>query len=207
VEQFDDVGIERVLRWATIERGTADLSDSLGPGVIAPSPPSRVYPSGAAVAGKVVLFRRRRPEEAEEAPSSFDVLFRNVVAGSIALVHCTPDIGAAFGSNLALQAAACRAQAILTDGTCRDSRLLQQVGIPVGSNGTVPTRPTGCRMTPTDTEDMFGVTWRVGDWLLRDADGVLRLDSELAQRTAGELAESAGAELEALLSSVSTRRR
>lgn len=207
MEQFDDTGIERVLRWATIERGTADLSDSLGFGVIAPAPPSHVYPTGAAVAGKVVLFRRRRPDEAEEAPSSFDVLLRNVVAGAVVLVHCEPGIGAAFGSNLALQAAACRAQAILTDGTCRDIRLLQQVGIPVGSNGTEPTRPAGCPMTETDTEDMFGVTWSVGDWLLRDADGVLQLDSKLAQRTAGDLAESAGAELAALLSIAPERDR
>ena len=158
-------------------------------------------PSSAAVAGKVMLFRRQRPATGERPPSSFELLRRALVPGVVVFVQCDPDIGAAFGSNIVLQAAACRAQSIVTDGTCRDTGRIQQVGIPVGSNGSEPTRPRGCPMVIHETADMFGVTWHNGDWFLRDVDGVLRLDAALAQRTATELAESGSGELGSLLSS------
>lgn len=199
IVELDDPAIERVLRWAMIENGAAGLSDELGRTVIVPSPPSHVLPPGAAVAGRVILFRRQRPAIGAQPPSSFVALRAAIAPGAVVMVRCEADIGAAFGSNVALQAAACRAQAILTDGAFRDTSRLQQVGIPIGSNGAVPTRPAGCPMVATDAEEMFGVTWHNGDWLLRDADGVLRLDADLAHRTASELARDPTGELAQLL--------
>jgi regulator of RNase E activity RraA len=195
----DDTLVERVLRWAMIERGSAELSDSLGSHIIASSPPSSFSPPDAAVAGRVLLLRRQRPVDGSRPPSSFQVLRRHVAPGAVVLVHCDAGIGAAFGSNVVLQAAACRAQSIVTDGAWRDSARLRAVGIPVGANGTDPTRPAGCPVVVTDREDMFGVSWITGDWFLRDADGVLRLDDDLARTTATDIAASAGGELASLL--------
>ena len=53
--------VERVLRWAVIERGTATLADELGPDVVVPGGPRRFTPPGAAIAGPVVLLRRQPP--------------------------------------------------------------------------------------------------------------------------------------------------
>jgi hypothetical protein len=54
-------------------------------------------------------------------------------------------------------------------------------------------------MVASDGEEMFGATWRPGDWFLRDADGVLRLTSGQASTVATEVATSAGSELRSLL--------
>lgn len=35
-------------------------------------------------------------------------------------------------------------------------------------------------MMPVDQVQMFGFTWRQGDWLLRDKDGIARLDNAAA---------------------------
>jgi len=195
----EDSMVERVLRWAMIEQGSAGLSDSLGAHVLAPSPPSQFIPGAAAVAGRAVLLRRERPPTGSRPPSSFQILRRQVTPGCVVLVRCDPAIGAGFGSNVVLQAAACRAQAIVTDGAWRDTTRLHSVGLPVGGNGADPTKPAGCPFVVSDTEEMFGLTWRTGDWFLRDSDGVLRLDDDLARRTASDFAASAIGELEALL--------
>jgi regulator of RNase E activity RraA len=191
--------VERTLRWTLIEQGTAGLSDELGAELLAPAPPANFLPPMAAVAGPVVLLRRQRPRDGERPPSSFDVIRTEVVAGCVVLVQCEPGIGAAFGSNVALLAAACRAQAIATDGAWRDTTRLHAVGIPLGSNGADPTRPAGCPMATVPRAELFGIPWSTGDWFLRDADGVMRLDHELAQRVATRLAQSASGELASLL--------
>jgi regulator of RNase E activity RraA len=200
MEQLDeDSMVERVLRWAMIEHGSAGLSDSIGSHVIAPSPPSRFIPGATAIAGRVVLFRRQRVDRGTRSPSSFPVVRRHVTPGCVVLVRCPPGIGAGFGSNIVLQAAACRAQAIVTDGSWRDTTRLESVGLPVGANGANPTRPAGCPVVSSESEDMFGLVWNAGDWFLRDADGVLRLDDDLARRTASSLAATASGELASLL--------
>ena len=199
MERLDDSAVERVLRWAMIERGTAELSDQLGPQVIAPAPPSTFAPPTAALAGRVLVLRRERPVDGSRPPSSFRVLRGHITAGVVVLVRCPHDIGAAFGSNVVLQASACRAQAIVTDGAWRDTTRLVAAGIPVGGNGADPTRPAGCPVVVSEQEDLFGVTWSTGDWFLRDADGVLRLDDDLARRTASDIAGGASGELASLL--------
>jgi regulator of RNase E activity RraA len=195
----DDRMVERVLRWAMIERGTADLSDQLGAQVIAPSPPTHFSPEAVAVAGKVALFRRQRATGVGRPHSSFEVLRGSVTPGSVVLVHCEPGVGAGFGSNTLLEAATCRAQAMVTDGPRRDTSRSHAIGIPVGSNGSVPTRPSGCPMTVSESEEMFGLAWRNGDWFLCDADGVLRLEETVARQTASEIAATASGELASLL--------
>jgi regulator of RNase E activity RraA len=199
MERLDDDAVERVLRSTIIEHGTADLSDRLGSHVIAPAPPSAFMPPTAAIAGRVLLLRRERPADGVRPPSSFRVLRQAIKPGDVVLVRADRSIGAAFGSNVVLQAAACRAQAIVTDGAWRDSTRIATVGIPSGANGAAPTRPAGCPMVVVDHEELFGLSWNTGDWFLRDADGVLRLDDDLAQQTATELAAGASGELASLL--------
>jgi regulator of RNase E activity RraA len=201
----DDNLVERLLRWAMIEQGTAGLSDVLGAETIAPARPSSFVARDAAVAGRVLLLRRQRPAEGQRPPSSFDVLRGAVKPGAVVMVHCEPGIGAAFGSNIVLQAATCRAQAVVTDGAWRDATRLRSVGIPVGSNGSDPTRPAGCPVVRSESEEMFGLTWRNGDWFLRDADGVLRLDDAAARDAASELAASASGEVQSLLGTTAPR--
>ena len=191
--------VERVLRWALIEQGTAGLSDELGAASIAPDPPTAFIPPSSAIAGRVVVLRRQRPVDGDRPPSSFEVIRREAFPGCVVLVRCEPGIGAAFGSNVALQAAACRAQALVTDGPWRDTGRLHAVGIPLGGNGADPTRPAGCPMVPVPRDDLFGLSWNTGDWFLRDADGVMRLDDDTARRAAARITESAGGELAALL--------
>jgi regulator of RNase E activity RraA len=198
---LSDECLELVLRWAVIEHGTAELSERLAPEARAADPPAYVLPPMSAFAGKVVLLRRSRPPDGSRPASSFAEVRRRVTGGCVLLVRCEPGIGAAFGSNLALLAAARRAQAVVTDGCWRDTSRLQSVGIPLGGNGTDPTRPAGCPMVIAEREELFGVRWSNGDWLVRDADGVLRLDAVQAQRTVAELIEPASGELAALLSS------
>jgi regulator of RNase E activity RraA len=201
----DDNLVERLLRWAMIERGTAGLSDVVGSATIAPDHPTSFMARDSAVAGRVLLLRRQRPADGQRPPSSFDVLRAAVSPGAVVLVHCEPGIGAAFGSNIVLQAATCRAQAVVTDGAWRDATRLRSVGIPVGANGTDPTRPAGCPVVCSDSEEMFGITWHNGDWFLRDADGVLRFDDALARSTAADLAASANGELQSLLGASPSR--
>ena len=103
-----DDRIEVVLRWAVIERGTAELSERLERDAVAPNPPACFLPPLSAIAGRVVLLRRRRPADGARPPSSFDEIRRRATPGSVLLVGCEPGIGAAFGSNVALLAATCR---------------------------------------------------------------------------------------------------
>jgi regulator of RNase E activity RraA len=191
--------IERALRWALIDGGTAGLSDDLGPGVLVPAAPAVVLPAEAAVAGPVVLMRRASAGSAAPPRSSFDALRAAVRPGAVVLVHCEPGVGAAFGSNIALHAASLRAQAIVSDGPFRDRTRMVQTGVVCAAAGMAAQRPAGAPMAPVESQAMFGVTWRTGDWFLRDADAVIRLTPDLAVRTARRLADSATDELSALL--------
>jgi regulator of RNase E activity RraA len=189
---------ERVLRWAVIEHGTAGLADRDAACVVAPFAPTWVLPPEAAIAGPVVLFERRRAEGAASG-ASFGVLRRSVTPGSVVLVRCDRSVGAAFGSNLALEASLGRAQAILTDGACRDSRLLASTGLVVGATATDPTRPRDHPIASVDEVDLFGLGWRTGDWLLRDRDGVVRLAADVVPAVVEGLRATDDGELAALL--------
>ena len=68
---------------------------------------------------------------------------------------------------------------------------IARAGAHVIVNGTDPTRPAGCPMVAVDSAELFGLRWRNRDWLLRDADGLLRLDHAAAGRIATDLIESA----------------
>jgi regulator of RNase E activity RraA len=200
IEPRRDSGLTaRVLRWAMIELGTAGLSDRLGRAVLASSPPPCWLPAEAALAGPVVPLARTPASGDRPAPSSFAVLRDQVVPGAVVLVRSDPAAGAAFGSNLALQAAACGAQAIVTDGVWRDTGRLRRLALPVGGFGAIPAATSGRRYAPVEALDLFGATWRGGDWFLRDDDGVARLDDGAATRLAGELAAEFGGELTALV--------
>jgi hypothetical protein len=52
---MDDLSVERVLRWAALERGTAGLSDDFGAELIAPAAPGSNLALAAAVAGAQAL--------------------------------------------------------------------------------------------------------------------------------------------------------
>jgi regulator of RNase E activity RraA len=202
--------IERVLRWAMIEIGTAGLSDRLGPQVLVPEPPRVASPVSAAIAGPVVLMRRSRTERdpsgssaaagsSPAAGSSFAALAQAVRPGCVVLVRCEPDVGAAFGSNLALHAVCLRAQAIVTDSACRDRTRLENLGMGWAANGTDPTRPRGAAMVRVPSAALFGTEWNDGDWFLRDRDGAIRLTHDAAADAADALTESASGELADLL--------
>lgn len=191
--------IERALRWALIEQGSAALSDDLGADVLVPSAPAVVIPACAAIAGPVVLMHRPRAGTGGPAQSSFDALRAAARPGVVVLVHCEPGAGAAFGSNIALHAGCMRVQAIVTDGKFRDKNRLTQVGAVCGGSGSEPGRPAGAPLTQVQNESMFGTEWCTGDWFLRDADGVLRLPADLAVRTASRLADGGNVDLSALL--------
>jgi Aldolase/RraA len=196
--QSDGV-VERVLRWATVELGTAELSDRYGAGMLVPEAPAWFRPAEAAVAGPVLLLRRERWAGEGPQPSSFAVLRDSVRPGAAVLVSCDPSIGAAFGSNIALQAAALRAQCLVTDGAWRDGGRLPSVGLVVGSNGGDPRRPAGCPFVVCERADLFGVTWVAGDWFLRDVDGLARLSREQAVEIASEIAAGSQDEVAALV--------
>jgi regulator of RNase E activity RraA len=198
---LSDDRIERVLRWALIELGTAGLADELGADVVVPGAPHTVSPATAAVAGPVVLMQRSR-DAARVGASSFSELREHVRPGSVVLVGLATGVEAAFGSNVVLHAACLRAQALISDGPARDTTRAAQVGLVVGYDGTNPRRPAGAAMHRVDSADMFGTTWRDGDWFLRDADGVIRLAPEQAQRAAGRVAENATGEFDAMLAGV-----
>jgi hypothetical protein len=68
-----------------------------------------------------------------------------------------------------------------------------------GGSASEPGRPAGAPLTQVQSESIFGIEWRTGDWFLRDADGVLRLPAELAARTARRLADGGNADLTVLL--------
>jgi regulator of RNase E activity RraA len=201
VDSVSDDRIERVLRWALVEFGTAGLSDDLEPAVLAPQAPSLMSPSDVVIAGPVLVMRRSRDGAASGA-SSFDELTEHLRPGAVVLVQTDPGTGASFGSNVVLHASCLRAQAVITDGAARDRTRTVQVGLPVGSNGTDPRRPRGCAMRRVRSADLFGTTWNDADWFLRDADGVIRLEPDLARSTAARLAEDATGELAALLAGV-----
>lgn len=107
---MDDLSVERVLRWAALERGTAGLSDDFGAELIAPAAPT-------------------------------------------------------------------------------------------------PGRPAAGPMTPVDQVQMFGVRWRPGDWLLRDQDGIARLDHATAASIAAEIAAGANREVRSLVTGTSAGAR
>jgi regulator of RNase E activity RraA len=189
--------IERVLRWAVIELGTAGLSDKLGRQVVAPMAPTQVSPPGAAIAGPVVIMERARREGGEPG-SSFQALSECVRPGSVVLVRAEPEVGGAFGSNVALHVACLRAQALIADGPARDTSRVALVGMPCGWVGTNPRRP-GAGMLRVPAATLFGTEWAEGDWFLRDADGVIRLDPDQAAAAAASLASEAEDQLASLL--------
>lgn len=191
--------LERILRWMVIERGTAEISDTFPDSQVATLPPALRIPSRACLAGPVVTLARLPAEAGGEQRSSFAVLREAVTPGDVILVACDPSAGAAFGSNIAVHAAACRAQALLTDGAWRDERLLAGVGIPVMAGSATPRKAVGRRYRPVETQSMFGLQWAAGDWLLADADGILRLAADAAVDVAAEIASTASGELAQLL--------
>jgi regulator of RNase E activity RraA len=54
-------------------------------------------------------------------------------------------------------------------------------------------------MTPVDQVQMFGVSWRQGDWLVREQDGVARLDHATAASIAAETAAGEDREVRSLV--------
>jgi regulator of RNase E activity RraA len=54
-------------------------------------------------------------------------------------------------------------------------------------------------MVPVEEVQMFGVTWRSGDWLLRDQDGIVRLDSAAASSLAADIAVHGDREVRSLV--------
>jgi regulator of RNase E activity RraA len=62
-------------------------------------------------------------------------------------------------------------------------------------------------MTPVDQVQMFGVRWRPGDWLLRDQDGIARLDHATAASIAAEIAAGANREVRSLVTGTSAGAR
>jgi len=188
--------IERVLRWAVVELGTAGLSDKLGRQVVTPMAPAQVSPPGATIAGPVVIMERSRRGGAPG--SSFQALTDCVRPGSVVLVRTEPETGGAFGSNVALHVACLRAQALIADGPARDTSRVALVGMPCGWVGTNPRRPSaGMLRVPAGT--LFGAEWGEGDWFLRDADGVIRLDPDQAAAAAAALAKEAEDQLAPML--------
>jgi regulator of RNase E activity RraA len=201
---MDDLSVERVLRWAALERGTAGLSDDFGAELIAPAAPTVFMPGDRVIAGRVVTLRRQRSEDIR---SSFTTLYDVVRPGCVVLADADPQAGAAFGSNLALAAAVAGAQALVTNGVARDSTRLALLGLPVGCAGWTPRRPAAGPMTPVDQVQMFGVRWRPGDWLLRDQDGIARLDHATAASIAAEIAAGANREVRSLVTGTSAGAR
>jgi regulator of RNase E activity RraA len=199
---MDDLSVERVLRWAALERGTAGLSDDFGAELVAPSAPTVFVPGDRVIAGRVVTVRRQRSADIR---SSFTTLYDVVRPGCVVLVEADPQAGAAFGSNLALAAAVAGAQALFTNGAARDSTRLATLGLPYGCAGWTPRRPAAGPMTPVDQVQMFGVSWRQGDWLVRDQDGVARLDHATAASIAAETAAGADREVRSLVTSAGAR--
>jgi regulator of RNase E activity RraA len=191
-----DVGL--VLRWAVIERGTAGLADMLGGSVVVRKLPTLFLPDSAVVCGPVVLLRRERGEPGER-PSSYAIVRTAVTPGSVVLIHADPTIGAAFGSGIALQAAHLGAAAMLTDGAWRDAPRLRSLGLPVGANAADPTRPVGSPVVVSEGETLFETRWTTGDWLLRDADGIIRLAPEAARACAVSIAAEPAGDLASLL--------
>jgi regulator of RNase E activity RraA len=196
--QLPETQVGLVLRWAVVEHGTAGLADMIGPSVVIREPPDRFMPQEAVVCGQVLLLRRERAA-ASGRLSSYEVVRRAVSPGIVVLIHADPTVGAAFGSGIALLAADRGAAAMITDGTWRDAGRLRTLAMPVGANGADPTRPAGCPVAPTDDETIFGAKWSSGDWLLRDADGMVRLNPEAALRAATAIAAEPTGDLISLL--------
>jgi regulator of RNase E activity RraA len=201
---MDDLSVACVLRWAALERGTAGLSDEFGAELVVPGTPTLFVPGDCALAGRVVTLRR---QHSAETRSSFTTLFEVVRAGCIVLVDTGRQAGAAFGSNLALAASMAGAQALITTGVARDGTRIAQLGFPVGCAGWGPRRPAAGPMTPADEVRMFGVTWRPGDWLLRDNDGIVRLDHAAASSIAAKVAADADREVGSLVAGASAGAR
>lgn len=134
---MDDLSVERVLRWAALEWGTAGLSGDFGAEMLALAASAIFLPGNCVIAGRVVTVSRQRSAGTR---SSFTTLYGAVRAGCVVLVDADPHAGAAFGSNLALAASVAGAQALLTDGVavtargshCSGSPSLAQAGHPVG---------------------------------------------------------------------------
>jgi regulator of RNase E activity RraA len=193
---MDDLSVERVLRWAAIERGTAGLSDDFGADLLTPAAPAVFVPGDRVIAGRVVTVRR---QQTAGTRSSFTTLYDVVRPGRVVLVDADPHGGAAFGSNLALAASVAGAQALITSGVARDSTRLALLGLPVGCAGWTPRRPAAGPMMPADQVQMFGVTWQPGDWLLRDQDGIVRLDNAAAISLAAGIAAHGDREVRSLV--------
>jgi regulator of RNase E activity RraA len=182
-----------------VELGTAGLADRIGKEILAPNPPSAWLPSEVTVAGQVLPLARER-STGDAAPfSSFRILATEVSAGAIVLIQADPAVGAAFGSNLALHAAVCGAQALVTDGRWRDGGRLRWLGLPIAGNGSGAARAEGFPYVRCESLQMFGLRWASGDWLLRDADAVMRLDGISASAIADEIAREFRKELAGLV--------
>lgn len=94
--------------------------------------------------------------------------------------------GSVLGDMLALRAQQAGALAVVTDGNMRDLPGLEAVGLPVFASGTWPI-PAAGTIIPWEmdvTVQCGGALVMPGDWILADADAVLVLPEELAQKVA-----------------------
>jgi regulator of ribonuclease activity A len=160
----------------TIEKGTADLCDEYADAVQVCEPVFQAYGGRRAFSGPVSTVRcfedNSRVKEAVETPGQGRVL---VVDGGGSRRR------ALFGGNLGLAAVRNGWAGVIIHGCIRDSAELAQLNIGIRALGTMPLRSEKRGVGDRDVPVRFaGVTFRPGDHVYADEDGVVVSHGPLA---------------------------
>jgi regulator of ribonuclease activity A len=160
----------------TIRKGTADLCDEHGDAVQVCEPVFHAYGGRRAFSGPVSTVRcfedNSLVKEAVDGPGAGRVL---VVDGGGSRRR------ALFGGNLGLAAARNGWAGIIIHGCIRDSAELAALDVGIRALGTMPLRSEKRGVGDRDVPVRFaGVTFRPGDFVYADEDGVVVSHGPLA---------------------------
>lgn len=154
---------------------TADLVDQYGPLVRSCETQFRQFGGRSSFFGPVRTIRTRED----------NALVREILGtpggGGVLVVDGEGSLRVALlGDQLATLAATHGWNGIVIFGAVRDSDLLSQVPIGIKALGTNPSKSTKARFGEVGAAVTFGgVTFRDGDWIYSDCDGLLASQSQL----------------------------
>jgi regulator of ribonuclease activity A len=158
---------------------TADISDEHREKVQVLGPGYRHFGGRTRFAGPIRTLRLKRNNH------ELIALLKEPGEGAVAVVEVAAEYWAVVGENLMKSAHANGWAGILVHGYIRDTHITTTIPVGLLALGTCPRK--SFENNPGEREavlDFGGVTFRPGDWLFADGDGVIVAEKELGEHLA-----------------------
>ena len=177
-----------------------DVMDDLGLREQTLPPAIRAIAPGMRLAGQAFTVEGRPSDHRDwdAAIRKTLAMLGAVPAGHVAVYQCNHERSAHFGELSATSLAARGVAGCVIDGGCRDTRLIEEVGLPVFARFVTPEDSTWrWEVTGTQAPIVIG-TVRIapGDWVIGDEDGVVVVPAGSAEPVLGAAEAKVGTESE-----------